>query len=114
MDGARVSLAAAFPEQGDASDRCRKELDSRASGENHLLLSGHHVHNCRRRSRHRPIEDVNQQQLSDREDDLLLYDPSNPSNLEIDAWSRWVVVAAATFLAIVFIGTGTAALLSSR
>ena len=43
----------------------------------------------------------------------VLYDPNDPSNLEIDAWSRWVVVAAAIFLAIVFIGIGTATLISS-
>ncbi|TME24657.1 MAG: DUF3592 domain-containing protein [Chloroflexi bacterium] len=43
----------------------------------------------------------------------VLYDPNDPNSLEIDAWSRWVVVAAATFLAIVFVGIGTAALISS-
>ena len=42
----------------------------------------------------------------------VLYDPNDPNDLEIDAWSRWVVVAAASFFAIVFIGIGTAALLS--
>src|SRR3989475_13217075 len=42
----------------------------------------------------------------------VLYDPNDPNNLEIDAWSRWVVVAAATFFAIVSIGIGAAALLS--
>ena len=43
----------------------------------------------------------------------VLYDPNDPSSLEIEAWSRWVVVAGATFLAIVCIGIGTAALISS-
>jgi uncharacterized protein DUF3592 len=38
----------------------------------------------------------------------VLYDPDDPQNLEIDAfWSRWLVVMAAIFFALVFFGIGT-------
>ncbi len=38
----------------------------------------------------------------------VLYDPDDPQNLEIDAfWSRWLVVIAAVFFALVFFGIGT-------
>ena len=37
----------------------------------------------------------------------ILYDPNDPQNLEIDAfWSRWLVVIAAIFFALVFFGIG--------
>lgn len=35
----------------------------------------------------------------------VIYDPKHPEDLEIDAfWSRWLVVIAALFLALVFLG----------
>jgi len=43
----------------------------------------------------------------------VLYDPNDPKNLEIDTfWSRWVVVIAAIFFAVVLFSVGTGALLS--
>ena len=43
----------------------------------------------------------------------VLYDPNDPKNLEIDTfWSRWVVVTAAIFFAVVLFSVGTGALLS--
>ncbi len=39
---------------------------------------------------------------------LVLYDRDDPQNLQIDAfWSRWLVVIAAIFFALVFFGIGT-------
>jgi hypothetical protein len=44
----------------------------------------------------------------------ILYDPSDPKNLEIDAlWSRWFMVVVAIFFALVLFGMGAATLLSS-
>lgn len=43
----------------------------------------------------------------------VLYDPDEPENLEIDAfWSRWLVVIAATFVALLCFAIGAAALLT--
>ncbi len=43
----------------------------------------------------------------------VLYDPTDPKNLEIDTfWSRWVMVIAAIFFAVVLFSVGTGALLS--
>jgi len=43
----------------------------------------------------------------------VLYDPNDPKNLEIDTfWSRWVMVIAAIFFAVVLFSVGTGALLS--
>lgn len=45
----------------------------------------------------------------------ILYDPNNPSNLEINAsWSRWFFVAIAVFFAVVLFGIGFAALLTNH
>jgi len=43
----------------------------------------------------------------------ILYDPSDPNNLQIDAgWSRWFFVITATFFALVLLGIAAANLLS--
>ena len=45
----------------------------------------------------------------------VLYDPSQPDKLEIDAfWSRWLMVIGALFLAVVSFGIGAAALLNNQ
>ncbi len=44
----------------------------------------------------------------------VLYDPSDPNNLQIDArWSRWLIVAGAIFLALILFGIAAATLLST-
>lgn len=43
----------------------------------------------------------------------VLYDPADPQNLEIDAfWSRWLVVIAAAFIALVCFGIGAGLFIS--
>ena len=45
----------------------------------------------------------------------ILYDPSNPTNLEINAaWSRWFFVVVAIGFAVVLFGIGVAALLLNQ
>jgi hypothetical protein len=43
----------------------------------------------------------------------VLYDPDDPANAVIDApWSRWLIVAVALFMAVLFFAVGAGALLS--
>jgi hypothetical protein len=45
----------------------------------------------------------------------ILYDPRNPTNVEIDAfWSHWAVVTVASFFALILLGMGIAAFIAAH
>jgi len=115
MGCARISLAATFLGHRPAGDRCGPEPESRANGKVDGLLSSHPLHNRRRRHCHRRVETARSSGYQIGKTIRVLYDPSQPDKLEIDAfWSRWLMVIGASFLAVVSFGIGAAALLNSQ